>query len=188
MKGYNGQTMDGKKLIELALALGFADAAVIDTKELVFVPAFRSLCEENQCGKYGVNYACPPDCGTVDEMKERVLHWRQALVMQTMWDIEDPLDNSQIKPAKAQHNQMTRRLIDQAKEPGLMIGVSGCSLCNPCAITEGKSCRFPKLCYSCMSAYCIFVKEMAERCHMDYECAPGITTFFSMYCFDARTT
>lgn len=188
MKGYNEQTMDGKKLIELALALGFADAAVIDTRELVFVPAFRSLCEENQCGKYGVNYACPPDCGTVDEMKERVLHWRQALVMQTMWDIEDPLDSSQIKPAKAQHNQMTRRLIDQAEAPGLMIGVSGCSLCNPCAITEGKSCRFPKLCYSCMSAYCIFVKEMAERCHMDYECAPGITTFFSMYCFDARTT
>ncbi len=128
MKGYNEQTMDGKKLIELALALGFADAAVIDTRELVFVPAFRSLCEENQCGKYGVNYACPPDCGTVDEMKERVLHWRQALVMQTMWDIEDPLDNSQIKPAKAQHNQMTRRLIDQAKEPGLMIGVSASAI------------------------------------------------------------
>ena len=176
--------MDGKKLIEMALELGFADASVIDTSELVFVPEFRTLCEENQCGKYGVNYACPPDCGTVEEMKERVLGFRHALVMQTMWDIEDPLDNAQIKPAKAKHNQMTRQLIDQAEEPGLMIGVSGCSLCDPCAVTEGKPCRFPKLRYSCMSAYCIFVKEMAGRCHMDYDCAPGITTFFSMYCFN----
>ena len=79
--------MDGKKLVDLALELGFADAAIIDTNKLVFVPAFRTLCEENQCGKYGVNYACPPACGTVEEMKEKVLCWKQALVMQTMWDL-----------------------------------------------------------------------------------------------------
>ena len=176
--------MDGKELIRLALDLGFADAAIIDTKELVFIPNFRTLCEENLCGKYGINYACPPDCGTVEEMQQKVLHWKKALVLQTMWDIEDPLDNEQIKPVKGQHNQLTRRLIDKAGMPGLMIGASGCSLCNPCAITEGKPCRFPDLQYSCMSAYCIFVKEMTEHCHMDYDYAPGITTFFSMYCFD----
>ena len=176
--------MDDKKLIDLALSIGFADAAVIDTKELVFIPAFRTLCEENQCGKYGANYACPPDCGTIEEMKQRVLRWQKALVMQTMWDIEDPLDSIQINPAKTQHNQMTRRLIDKIGEPGLMIGASGCSLCTPCALTKGEPCRFPKLQYSCMSAYCIFVKDMTDRCHMDYDCAPGITTFFSMYCYD----
>ena len=176
--------MDDKKLIDLALSIGFADAAVIDTKELVFIPAFRTLCEENHCGKYGANYACPPDCGTIEEMKQRVLRWQKALVMQTMWDIEDPLDSIQIKPAKTQHNQMTRRLIDKIGEPGLMIGASGCGLCTPCALTKGEPCRFPKLQYSCMSAYCIFVKDMTDRCHMDYDCAPGITTFFSMYCYD----
>lgn len=119
-------------------------------------------------------------------MKEKVLCWKQALVMQTMWDIEDPLDNAQIKPAKNEHNKLTRQLIDQVDEPGLMIGVSGCSLCDPCAITTGEPCRFPKMQCSCMSAYCIFVKEMTDLCHMDYECAPGITTFFSMFCFDKR--
>ena len=81
--------MNGKELIKLALDLGFADAAVIHTEDLVFVPNFRALCEENLCGKYGVNYACPPDCGTVAQMREKVLHWRQALVLQTMWDIDE---------------------------------------------------------------------------------------------------
>ena len=179
--------MKEQEMIDLALELGFANAAVMDTKDLIFMPSFRPLCAENLCGKYGVNYACPPDCGTVEEMKQKVLRWRQALVMQTMWDIEDPLDNEQIKPAKTEHNRLTRRLIEKAAEPGLMIGASGCSLCSPCAITEGAPCRFPGLRYSCMSAYCIFVKDMADRCVMDYECAPGITTFFSMYCFDERT-
>ena len=179
--------MDENELKALALELGFANAELVETGELVFVPSFRPLCEENLCGKYGVNYACPPDCGTVEEMREKVLKWPRALVMQTMWDIEDPLDNEQIKPAKTEHNRLTRRLIEKAAEPGLMIGASGCSLCSPCAITEGAPCRFPGLRYSCMSAYCIFVKDMADRCGMDYECAPGITTFFSMYCFDERT-
>lgn len=179
--------MNIQELIELALKAGFADAAVIRTDDLVFVPNFRTLCEENLCGKYGVNYACPPDCGTIEQMRQKVLCWRQALVLQTMWDIEDPLDSAQIKPAKGQHNQMTRKLIDEIGQPGLMIGASGCSLCTPCAITEGKPCRFPDLQYSCMSAYCIFVKDMTDRCHMDYDCAPGITAFFSMYCFDKRT-
>ena len=43
--------MDGKEFIKLALDLGFADAAIINTEELVFVPNFRTLCEENLCGK-----------------------------------------------------------------------------------------------------------------------------------------
>lgn len=176
--------MDEQRLLETALDLGFANAALIDTKDLVFMPAFRPLCEENLCGKYGVNYACPPDCGTVEEMRQKALRWPRALVMQSMWDIEDPLDDGLIKPAKGQHNRLTRELITQVGEPGLMIGASGCSLCTPCAITEGKPCRFPDLQYSCMSAYCIFVQELAERCGLEYDCGPGVTAFFSMYCFD----
>ena len=109
-------------LIKLALDLGFADAAILNTKELVFVPGFRTLCKENLCGKYGANYACPPDCGTVEQMREKVLRWQKALVLQTMWDIEDPLNNEQIKPAKAQHNKLTRQLIDEAGEPGGVFG------------------------------------------------------------------
>ena len=114
--------MDEKWLVEQALAAGFADAAVMDTKDLVFVPSFRPLCAENVCGKYGANYACPPDCGSVEEMRARVLGWRRALVMQTMWDIDDSLDESQTKPAKSRHNRMTCALRETLEEPVLMIG------------------------------------------------------------------
>ena len=176
--------MEAKELLALALELGFADAALIDTKELVFLPSFRPLCQENLCGKYGINYACPPACGTVEEMAARVRAWPQALVMQSMWDITDPLDPAQIKPAKAWHNRLTRQLIDRAGQPGLMIGVSGCDLCSPCAMTSGEPCRFPDLRFSCMSAYCLFVQDMAEKCGMEYDCGPGIVAFFSMYCFN----
>ena len=47
--------MDEKKLLETALEMGFANAALMNTKDLVFMPTFRPLCEENLCGKYAVN-------------------------------------------------------------------------------------------------------------------------------------
>jgi predicted metal-binding protein len=176
--------MTERELIGLAVQLGFANAVVMDTRDLQFVPSFRPLCEENLCGKFGVNYACPPACGTAEEMRERVLRWKRALVMQTLWDIEDPMDEAQTKPAKSAHNKMTRQLIDRASRPGLMVGAGGCGLCSPCAMAEGIPCRFPDKAYSCMSAYCIFVQEMAASCGMEYDCGPGLVAFFSMFCFD----
>ena len=52
-------------LIEEAKALGFSDAAVISTDQLVFVPEYRVFCEDNLCGNYDKNPACPPQSGTV---------------------------------------------------------------------------------------------------------------------------
>ena len=59
--------------IEEAKKLGFSDAAVMKTDKLVFVPEYRVFCEENACGNYDKNPACPPESGTVEEMKERAL-------------------------------------------------------------------------------------------------------------------
>ena len=70
--------------IEEAKALGFSDAAVINTDKLVFVPEYRVFCEDNLCGNYDKNPACPPESGTVEEMKARALKFEKTLVLQTM--------------------------------------------------------------------------------------------------------
>ncbi|MCI8525945.1 MAG: DUF2284 domain-containing protein [Oscillospiraceae bacterium] len=178
--------MREEELLSAAFALGFADAAVVDTSEIVFQPAFRVCCEDNLCGKYGVNYTCPPACGTTEEMRGRILRCRRALVLQSMWDADDPMDSAQTAPAKRQHNQWTRALLEQSGLKGLMVGASGCSLCTPCMLERGAPCRFPDRCWSCMSAYCIYVQKLAERCGMDYDCGPGCVALFSLLCFGAR--
>ena len=47
-------------LIKEALSMGFANAAIMDTKDLVFVPEYRQFCEDNLCGNYNLVPACPP--------------------------------------------------------------------------------------------------------------------------------
>ena len=59
-------------LIEEAKALGFSDAAVISTDQLVFVPEYRVFCEDNLCGNYDKNPACPPQSGTHNKLTEQL--------------------------------------------------------------------------------------------------------------------
>ena len=179
--------MDQTALIDLAVEEGFAAAAVIDTQQIPFDPMFRHFCAENLCGQYGVNHSCPPDCGTPEQMKARLLDKKQALVLQTIWQIEDLTDQAAIKEAKAGHNAAELRLVKRLRQQGIngvIVGASGCALCKPCRKAQGQPCIFPDLQYSCMSAYCIFVKKLADRCGMEYDCGQGLLAFFGLYAMD----
>ena len=117
----------------------------------------------------------------------RIQAHRHALVLQTIWEIADYSDSKAIKAAKKEHNAATLRLLGRLRRadvPGFPVGASGCALCETCAIVEKKPCRYPDLYYSCMSAYCIFVRRLAEQCGMEYDCGPGLLAFFGMYVFD----
>ena len=179
--------MTWEEMTSIAAEEGFAAAVVTDTKDIPFDPSFRPLCAENLCGKYGANYSCPPDCGTPDEMRARIQAHRHALVLQTIWEIADYSDSKAIKAAKKEHNAATLRLLGRLRRadvPGFPVGASGCALGETCAIVEHEPCRYPDLYYSCMSAYCIFVRRLAEQCGMEYDCGPGLLAFFGMYVFD----
>lgn len=64
--------MTDRELLELARADGFS-AAIIPTGKIVTDEKFRPFCEENLCGNYDANYSCPPDCGTVEETRQRLM-------------------------------------------------------------------------------------------------------------------
>ena len=63
---------------ERAKQLGFSAAAVMDTKNLVFKPEYRVFCEENRCGNYDRNPACPPESGR-NERKSIILQQNTCL-------------------------------------------------------------------------------------------------------------
>ncbi len=187
LKGIKGGAMTDLEIKELSLSEGFYQAEIISTDRIVFDASFRPYCEENLCGQYGINHSCPPACGTPEEMKQRVLAHKKALVVCTRWEIEDFSQTERIKEVKTSHNNAMFRVIKKMREQGhngLMIGSSGCTLCKPCKLGLGEKCNHPELMYSCMSAYCIYVKKLAEECNMNYDYKDGILPFFGMYIFD----
>ena len=150
--------------IEEAKALGFSDAAVINTDKLVFVPEYRVFCEDNLCGNYDKNPACPPESGTVEEMKARALKFEKTLVLKTMQDGE-----MDYKKAKLYHNKLTEQLAEKMKEAGkteLLIMSAG-----------------PYKHNSCMSAYCVDAQKMADAAGMLCWTSDGMIRYFSQILF-----
>lgn len=182
--------MTTQQIIDMAVAAGFSAAEIVNTEDIVFDFSFRPYCEENLCGQYGVNYACPPDCGEPEQMRRRILSYKKALVLQTIWEVSDYGDAPAIKQAKAAHNAAELGLVKQLRQaghPGIIVGASGCALCSPCAKVKGAPCNFPELQYSCMSAYCIFVRKLTEKCGIEYDCGQGLLALFGMYVFDEKS-
>ena len=179
--------MTQAEMLQCAQKEGFVAVAIADTKDIVFDPSFRPYCAENLCGQYGANYSCPPDCGSPEEMKQRILARKKALVLQSCRPLADYNDTAAIKQAKKEHNAATLRLVKQLRKAGydgIIVGASNCALCDPCKQISGEPCAFPDLRYSCMSAYCIFVKKLAETCKMDYTWGDGNLRLFGMYVFE----
>ena len=178
--------MNKYDMIQLALDEDFSAAAVIEMEKVIFNHEFRPFCEENLCGCYGANYSCPPDCGTPGEMENRLKAYKNALVFQSKWNITNYRDIQAIKAAKQGRNNTMMRVIEQLKQAGyigVMAGASSCTLCERCAILDKLPCRDPERQFSCLSAYCIYVKKLAETCDMEYCCADGRLAFFGLYAF-----
>ena len=109
--------MEKQQLLDLAKAEGFT-ASMIEPNQIPIDPRFRAFCEENLCGQYNANYACPPDCGGPEELHRKLLSEDIALIVQTVWDIAGYEDKQTVNRAKVAHNTSVLRLMKKLKEEG----------------------------------------------------------------------
>lgn len=176
--------MTKQEIAARAEELGFITAWI--SPEKIPVDAFYlQFCEENRCGNYNANYACPPDCGTPEQMHGKLLSADLALVLQSQWEVSD-YASPEVLTSKKEHSASIRRLLTALRGEGLdvfAVGYGGCNLCSPCKRITDEPCAFPDLRMSCMSAYCVDVGKLAERCQMPFEWDPRKLHLFGMILF-----
>lgn len=180
--------LNKENYVKIAEETGFKEAELIKVKDIIFDYGFRKYCEENLCGFYGNNYACPPYCGTPEEMEKKVRRFENALVLKTAYNVADAMNASEMNPLKKKHTQRTLSYIqkvqqyDKKEYLGIMAGP--CSFCDQCKMPEGKPCVCEELRFSCLSAYCIDVTKLAKTCGMSLSWDLHSASFFSIYLFD----
>lgn len=176
-------------LEQTAIECGFDDAVTISTAELPFDFSFRKFCEANTCGNYGANYACPPYCGTPEEMREKALSYKKVIVLRKCVRINSLKDKNGLEKAQALiRNEMTETAVrfKNAGINGLASMPGKCRICDECEAKSGRACKSPQSIASCISAYCIDSKKLAAACNMEYICNDGKVAFFCLYLFDGE--
>lgn len=175
--------MDTKKAIELALASGFTYAAYLDASKIELLDEVRDMCRQNTCGKYGKNWACPPGCGELDELREQVRSFREGILVQTVGDVEDSLDFEAIVEIEALHKKNFLTAMETLKKhfPGLLaLGAGCCTICQTC-VWPDNPCRFPEKKVSSMEAYGILVNDLCRKNGLSYYYGPNKMAFTSCY-------
>ena len=181
--------MTEMELIKLAEEAGF-QAAVIPAMDVPVDGSFRKFCEDNLCGKYNANYSCPPGCGTVEEVHQRLFTRDKALVLQTIHEIGSYENREAILRSKKDLNVAILELTEKLRQMGIdcfCLGYGGCPLCSPCKQVSGEPCTFPDKRISCMSAYCIDVGKLAQKCGLEFAWIPEKLFLFGMIAISAET-
>ena len=150
----------------LALGCGFAVAEDMDPNTLEFLPEVRDMCAADRCQHYDKTWACPPACGTVEEMTARLKRFDRALVLQSTVNPEEMKANG----AKFDHNEKSEALLLRLPE----IGITESDM-----ITAG-----PYKQWSCVSAYCIDAQKMADKVGMLCWAHDGLNRFFTLILYN----
>ena len=126
-----------EKWIQAALELGATKAVILPVEQVVTDRSFRAICEGNACGAYGNSWTCPPFCGGIDELMEKVRSFKQVLWYQTVSEIEDSFDIEGMTEASRRHAWLSQKLRERLRPmiqgESLCLSAGGCRLCERCA-------------------------------------------------------
>ena len=157
---------------------------LLTTDQLCFEDGVREACKLNYCGKYGHSWTCPPACGEIEELKAKMLKYKNVFVFTTKHDIEDSFDIEGMHAAHKRHDKITSSLRDICSEHSAMILAAGsCTICEKCAYPDAP-CRFPDKALTSLEACGINVMTLSKTAGINYINGTNTVTYFTAVLFN----
>ncbi len=157
-------------LKETAKRCGYAVAEDMDPAKLEFLPEVREMCAAGRCQKYDTNWACPPACGTLEEMAEKAKHFSKGILIQTIGDVEDSFDFEAMAEISKQNETNFNRLVDALIDAGVdcwPMTAGTCTRCKQCTYPDAP-CRFPNKLFPSMEACGLVVSKVCSDAGVPY--------------------
>ena len=174
--------------IQEALALNAAQALIAEVAKIPFNKDFRKLCEANSCGAYNKNCMCPPAVGGISDLIERVLGFKQGLLFQTVYQLEDSFDWEGMQEGQAGHDKVFRKILERVEDSGafseiLPLSAGPCLYCAKCAHLSGKTCYFPDQAVSSVEAHGIDVTGLLKEYGIPYNNGQNTVSYVGLILF-----
>ena len=176
--------------LSLAASVGFEQSAPLAADALIFREEVRAMCHVDRCRSYGKTWTCPPACGTLEEMREKVSAYQEGILVETIGKMEDEFDFESISQASALHKKRFETLIDALHERGwqlLPMGAGRCTICKECTYPDAP-CRFPNRAIPSMEAAGLLVSDVCAKSGIPYYNGKNTTTFISCVLIKGKET
>lgn len=171
------------QLNALATESGFTHCGPLDASTIELKDEVRAMCNANACRVYGKNWSCPPACGELPELRERINQYHSGILVQTVGDVEDSMDFEGMMEAQEAHKEHFEAMHEELLKtwPNLLaLGAGTCTRCKECTYPDAP-CRFPEKRVSSMEAYGMVVMETCKANNMGYYYGPEHIAYTSCF-------
>jgi predicted metal-binding protein len=182
---------DTAALIQDALDLDAAHAAISDTATIIFDETYRAACEKNRCGSYNTSWMGPPAVGPISECKKKVLEFKQGLLFQTIYVRESTrtFDYKGMVEGAKLHDQTFRKILAMMRTKYSFsrifpLNAGCCHLCQRCAYLDDEPCRLPDQAVASVEAFGIDVMRMEVAAGIPYYNGKGTYSFVGLILFE----
>lgn len=163
------------------LEYGFISPSDIEYRQMI-----RDICAGNGCGRYGKTWACPPAVGTVEECRERCLHYDTMMVFTGLYILDDAFDYEGMQQGMSAFKNTARNL-EKVLSPLLgnhqVLSNESCNKCTECTYPN-EPCRFPDQLHHSIEGYGILVSDLAQKAGVSYSNGENTITFFGAVLFN----
>lgn len=143
--------MAGKaqQVLATAARLGWERAAALPVERVYFHPEYYRYCEENLCGNFGTNWACPRAPGGAEHWNAQKPRYGEAVLVQSFGHFGKGLSAAGYEPLREKHHWAFLELVEAVRAEGARVqGFSAdtCLVCERCTC-PGAPCRHPHKCF-----------------------------------------
>jgi len=154
----------------------------IDPRELEFSDRIRWICE-HECPMCGRTWACPPAVGTVQQCKEKVLSYKNCLMIATIVEVYDIADINETLATRPEHEAITNQVRDIMRDLGedpYVLSTEACAICERCAYLDGEPCRHRDRMHPCVESHGINVIPVLENNGIEFQFGANVVTWVSL--------
>jgi predicted metal-binding protein len=164
----------------------FAESKEIPIDSITIREAVRKLCEQNACGFYDKNWACPPALAPLDEMAAAFGRYRRFALVYRVYPVKSSFDMEGWMTAKSDFDGRLAALRDDFPPDldHMLLGAGSCQLCNSCTYVDGKPCRRPEDMIVSLEACGIDVMSLMKVNGLPYYGGPKTVTYIGGVAFD----
>ena len=92
---------------------------ILDTKGIQVRERVRTICSQ-ECERFGTTWACPPAVGSLEQCRDRISRYPQAVFFSSVAEVSDLMNMEEMLSTRHQHEKITEEIASFLQEQGLV--------------------------------------------------------------------